>query len=66
MLMAHHNWVKIDSKSKQEFTEADNVELYILTKKFMAGSNFSGDMYQYAQYKLGMDTEQKRQRGPTM
>ena len=32
----------------------------------MAGSNFSGDMYNYSATHLGMDTEEKRDHGPTL
>jgi hypothetical protein len=44
----------------------DNVELYILTKAFMAGSNFSGDMYNYSSVHLGMDSDEKWHKAPTL
>jgi hypothetical protein len=47
----------------QEFTSDDNVELYILTKPFLAGSNFQGDMRTWARHHLNITEVRRAQQG---
>jgi hypothetical protein len=49
----------------QEFTADDDVELYILTKPFMSGSDFMGDMRNWVREHLGF-TEEQYSRLPTL
>ena len=53
------------SHLSQEFTYKDNVELYILTKPFLTGSNFMGDMHAWAEKHLNI-TDEKRPNMPTL
>ncbi|GAX73023.1 hypothetical protein CEUSTIGMA_g475.t1 [Chlamydomonas eustigma] len=59
-------WDRLIHAYVQEFSEQDNVELYIITKRFMAGSDFSGDIYNYSATHLGMLTQEQWSRGPTI
>ncbi len=49
----------------QEFTSEDNVELYILTKPFLTGGDFKGDMRTWARDHLNL-TEERRERLPSL
>ncbi|KAL6761224.1 hypothetical protein V8C86DRAFT_3088762 [Haematococcus lacustris] len=53
-------WDVLLSAYLQEFTSDDNVEMYILTKPFMAGGNFSGDMRTWAFQHLGLSQEHNK------
>jgi hypothetical protein len=44
----------------QEFTADDPVELYILTKPFLTGGNFRGDMTKWVREHLGIPDEEHK------
>ncbi|KAL6764678.1 hypothetical protein V8C86DRAFT_1361810 [Haematococcus lacustris] len=44
-----------------EFTSDDNVEMYILTKPFLNGGNFAGDMRTWVQQHLNLSQEEHSQ-----
>ncbi|KAJ9522340.1 hypothetical protein QJQ45_008185 [Haematococcus lacustris] len=54
-------WDVLLSAYLQEFTSDDNVEMYILTKPFLNGGNFAGDMRTWVQQHLNLSQEEHSQ-----